>query len=254
MDRKITLKILRGTPGFQYWESFELTLRPMFNVITALMEIQKNPVTIENKHLEPVSWEQSCLEEVCGSCTMLINGKPCQSCSCILNNVVEKTGSHIITLAPLTKFPLIRDLVVDRSRLFKDLKRIQAWVPVKGLNPKNEGPRVLPTRQQLEYKLSTCMSCTCCLEACPQYHPKSEFIGAAVIGQAHLFDLKEKTALTRQRLLTLMEKGGVSDCGKAMNCVEVCPKGIELVRSIATMGKRTNSQFIKEIFKDPDVE
>lgn len=254
MHKSVILKILRGTPGCQYWESFELPLKPMYNVIGALLDIQKQPVTIENREVTPVAWEQACLEEVCGSCTMLVNGRPRQSCSSILNEIIAKTQSNIVTLAPLTKFPLIRDLVVDRSRIFKDLKKIQGWVPVKGLNPQGEGRKVLPSKQQVEYSLSTCMSCTCCLEACPQYHPNNEFIGAAVIGQAHLFDMKEPNATTRMRLLTLMEKGGVSDCGKAMNCVQVCPKKIELVRSIAAMGKRATQQFVKEIFKDPDTE
>lgn len=254
MEKKIRLKILRGTTGFQYWETFEITMRPMLNVITALMEIQENPVNIEGKTVCPVAWEQACLEQVCGSCSMLVNGRPRQACSTIINDLVEKSGSYTITIAPLTKFPLIRDLVVDRSILFERLKKIKAWVPVKGLNPKGDEAKVLPDKQQVEYKLSTCMSCTCCLEACPQYHPQSPFVGAAIIGQAHLFDLKEPNATTKERLHTMMEEGGVSHCGKAMNCKEVCPSGIELTRSIAAVGKRVTEQAFQDFFGDPDTD
>ena len=61
------LKIYRGTPGAQYWEEFELNLRPGLNVISALMDIQKSPINRKGERVTPVAWKQGCLEEVCGS-------------------------------------------------------------------------------------------------------------------------------------------------------------------------------------------
>ena len=72
------LKVFRGTPSHQYWEEFELELKPYLNVISALMEIQKNPINRQGKRVTPVAWEQGCLEEVCGSCSMLVNARPRQ--------------------------------------------------------------------------------------------------------------------------------------------------------------------------------
>ncbi|MDN3508119.1 MAG: 2Fe-2S iron-sulfur cluster-binding protein, partial [Simkaniaceae bacterium] len=109
-----TLKIYRGNPGEQYWEEFELELIPGINVISALMQIQRTPVNKKGKKVTPVTWEQGCLEEVCGSCSMLINGRPRQACTAIIAKIIEKSNSNTITLAPFTKFPLIRDLVVNR--------------------------------------------------------------------------------------------------------------------------------------------
>ena len=71
-------------PGRQYWKEFELDLEPMANVISALMEIQKNPINKKREKVEPVVWEQGCLEEVCGSCSMLINGRPRQACTALI--------------------------------------------------------------------------------------------------------------------------------------------------------------------------
>src|ERR1700733_7829280 len=88
------LKVYRGNPGKQYWEEFELKLVPMANVISSLMEIQKNPVNRKGEKVTPVFWEQGCLEEVCGSCFMLINGRPRQACTALIETLIEKTGSN----------------------------------------------------------------------------------------------------------------------------------------------------------------
>ncbi|MBM3184621.1 MAG: succinate dehydrogenase iron-sulfur subunit, partial [Chlamydiae bacterium] len=109
-----TLRIFRGTPGKQYWEEFELSRHPHANVISSLMEIQKRPINKKGEKTTPVVWEQGCLEEVCGSCSMLVNGMPRQACTALIENYIRETGASTITLAPFTKFPLIRDLYVNR--------------------------------------------------------------------------------------------------------------------------------------------
>src|ERR1700730_16019248 len=118
------LNIYRGSPGSQYWEEFELPYDPHANVISSLMDIQKNPVNRQGQKVEPVVWEQGCLEEVCGSCSMLINGKPRQACTALIEPIINKTKSDVITLAPSSKFPLVRDLIVDRSIMFDNLKKV----------------------------------------------------------------------------------------------------------------------------------
>src|SRR5262249_23906512 len=102
------LKIFRGEPGHQYWEEFELPWSEGANVILSLMRIQAEPVTREGKRVTPIAWEQGCLEEVCGSCSMLIHGRPRQACTALIAPLVAESGSPIITLAPLSKFPLVR--------------------------------------------------------------------------------------------------------------------------------------------------
>ncbi len=173
------LKIYRGNPGKQYWEEFELPYDPADNVISGLLEIQKNPINRQGKKVEPVVWEQGCLEEVCGSCSMLINGKPRQSCTALVRHLIKDTGSNVITLAPFTKFPLVRDLIIDRGKMFDNLKKVHAWIEVDGYFDRGPGPKMSQQVQEMRYSLSTCMTCGCCVEACPQINNQSDFIRPA---------------------------------------------------------------------------
>jgi succinate dehydrogenase / fumarate reductase iron-sulfur subunit len=166
MPNTYILRIFRGHPGHQYWEEFELEMVPYANVISALMEIQRRPINRLGEKVTPVVWEAGCLEEVCGSCSILVNGYPRQACTALIDNIIKATGNSTIRLAPLTKFPLVRDLIVDRSRMFEDLKRIHGWIDVSESFTNNvPGPKVFPEKQRVMYNLSTCMTCGCCLEA-----------------------------------------------------------------------------------------
>src|SRR6202021_3290351 len=86
-------------------------------------------------------------------------------------------------------FPLVRDLQVDRSVLFENLKAVKAWVPVDGTYDLVSGPRVFPQQQEASYPLSNCISCCCCMEVCPQFNDSTNFVGAATIAQVKLFNL-----------------------------------------------------------------
>lgn len=253
MEKKtFTLKIFRGTSEKQYWEEFELELRPLLNVTSALMEVQKTPVNKKSEKVTPVAWEQGCLEEVCGSCSMLINGRPRQACSALIDKIIESTGSSVITLAPFTKFPLVKDLVVNRDIMFEQLKRVRAWVDVDDSFDRGFGPKISPKVQEQSYLLSTCMTCGCCSEGCPQVNARSKFIGPAPISQARLFNSHPVGKLmAEERTRSLMTEGGVADCGNAQNCREVCPKKIPLTESIAVMGRETTKQAFRDLINLP---
>jgi len=253
MDKTFTLKIFRGTKDKQFWDEFELPLTSGMNVISALMEIQKEPVNKKGARVEPVSWEQGCLEEVCGSCSMLINGRPRQACTAIIHTILEKTGSNVITLAPFTKFPLVRDLVVNRERMFRTLKEVKGWIDVDGSFIKGFGPQIPQAKQEKMYVLSTCMTCGCCTEACPQFGQTQKFVGPAAVSQVRLFNSHPTGAYEKSsRLATLMQEGGISDCGNAQNCVQVCPKEIPLTESIASIGRDVSLEAFRRIFSTPD--
>jgi succinate dehydrogenase / fumarate reductase iron-sulfur subunit len=217
------------------------------NIISCLQWIAAHPVTTDGKKTTPPVWDAGCLEEVCGACTMIINGKVRQSCSALVNKISEDGAP--ITLEPMSKFPIVRDLFVDRSRLFKDLMRVKAWVPIDGTYDLGPGPTVPKEVEEQRYPLSRCISCGCCLEACPQYTPVNKFVGAAVISQVRLFnDHPTGAALKDERLDVLMEDGGVADCGKAGNCQEVCPKEIPLLESIAAVQRQATLYTIRRFF------
>ena len=227
------------------WEEFELGWHSGMNVISSMMEIARNPVTRDGKPTTPITYDSNCLEEVCGSCAMLINGKARMACSALVDKLTQP-----ISLEPFSKFPVVRDLAVDRSVLFENLKAVKAWVPVDGTYDLGSGPRIYPPEQEEAYPISRCISCCCCMEACPQFNESTGFVGAATIAQVRLFNQHPTgKALKHERLQALMGDGGIQECGFAQNCVEVCPKDIPLTKAIADTGREVMKQAIKDFFR-----
>jgi succinate dehydrogenase / fumarate reductase iron-sulfur subunit len=246
MPSTIELKIKRQDhPGeAPRWEEFSLPYRKDMNVISCLMDVQRNPVTKQGKKTTPVVWDCSCLEEVCGACTMLVNGKVRQSCSTLIDQLAQP-----ITLEPMSKFPVIRDLSVDRQKMFDSLIRVRGWVPIDGTYALGPGPRLSAADQQVAYPYSQCMTCGCCMEACPQFNDRSDFIGPAPIGQVRLFNLHPTGGMiAEQRLREMMGPGGIAECGNAQNCVAVCPKSVPLTDAIAEVGRQATLQMLKDLF------
>jgi len=220
--KKVIVKVKRqaGPNDPARREEFSLSWRPSMNVIICLRDIAENPVTRDGKKTTPITYDSNCLEEICGSCAMLINGKARMACSALVDQLEQP-----IRLEPLTKFPLVRDLSVDRQFMFESLKRVKAWIPIDGTYHLGEGPRVSPEVQAKGYPLSHCITCGNCLEVCPQVNEHNQFMGAA--GAMN----------KRERLEAVMGPGGIQECANAQNCVKACPKGIPLTESIAEVNR-----------------
>jgi len=241
---KFEIKRQSGPDGQAHWDKFELEHRPGMNVISSMMEIAANPVTADGKPTTPITYDSNCLEEICGSCAMLINGKARMACSALVDKLEQP-----IKLEPLSKFPLVRDLAVDRSVLFENLKRVKAWVPIDGTYDLGSGERIFPQIQEERYPLSRCISCCCCMEVCPQFNESTNFVGAATIAQAQLFNEHPAGAvLKEERLHALMGDGGIQECGYAQNCVQACPKQLPLTRAISDVGRDVVAQAVKDLF------
>ncbi len=242
----IQLKVRRqdGPDSKPYWQEFEVPFKSHSNIISCLQDIQRNPSTRKGERVNPVVWECNCLEEVCGACTMVINGRVRQACTAL----VDKLESPI-TLEPMSKFPVVRDLHVDRTRMFENLKKVKAWINIDGTYDIGEGPVLSDKERAKRYVLSECMTCGCCLEACPQFSKDNAFLGAATFAQVRLFNAHPTGKFDEeQRLDAVMGEGGIADCGNAQVCVEVCPKHIPLTESIADIGRQTTLQILKNLF------
>ena len=270
--RKINIRVLRqdgpGQPS--YWQRHQVAYEENMNVISVLQRIAAQASTVEGESVSPVAWDCGCLEEVCGSCTMVINGRVRQSCTALVDKLLEENSTEI-ELRPMSKFPVIRDLMVDRSRLFHGLERVKAWVPVDSYYDMGPGPKVSRKQQEENYPLSQCMSCGCCLEACPQYQKievhrrpgetdaqfderkraahHEAFLGAAPISQAILFNSHPTGKNSAdERLDALVDTGGIQACGNTQNCVAVCPKEIPLTTSIGRAGRAATVHSLKRLF------
>lgn len=245
-EKKVDIIITRqkGPDDKPYKEHFKIPYRPNMNVISALMEIQRNPVNADGEETTPIAWEANCLEEVCGACSMVINGKPRQACTALLDKLKQP-----IHLEPMSTFPVIKDLIIDRNRMFESLKRIKGWIPIDGTYDLGPGPRMAESERQWAYELSKCMTCGVCLEACPNVNSNSDFIGPFAISLVRLYNEHPTGKMHKdERLEALANDGGIEGCGNSQNCVQSCPKGIPLTTSIAAMNKETNKYAFKKFF------
>lgn len=256
MAKNFKVKVLRqaNPHGASHWETFNIPYEDGMNMTTVLQRIAagpvdgNGPVTVDRKETTPVAYDACCLEEVCGACTMLINGQVRQACSALVDGLLDDSPTGI-ELRPMSKFPVIRDLVVDRSPMFAALKKIKAWVRVDGYHHLGSGPRISPQQQEEAYPLSRCMTCGCCVEACPQFGNRSGFIGPAAVSQVILFNAHPTgRGDAGDRLEVLTGAGGIADCGNSQNCVKVCPKDIPLTDSIAKAGRDATLYKIRQWF------
>jgi len=244
---KVDINRQSGPDGKAVTEKFEIPYRPNMNITSVLGEIACNPVTADGTPTAPITYDANCLEEICGSCAMLINGKARMACSALVDKLTD--GDSTITLAPLSKFPVVRDLSVDRSVLFQNLKAVKAWVPIDGTYDLGAGPKQFPQLQEELYPLSNCISCTICMEVCPQFNDSTNFVGAATIAQVKLFNNNPTGAvLKEERLRALAGDGGVQECGFAQNCVEACPKQLPLTEAISDVSRDVLLQQVKDFF------
>lgn len=229
---KVSVKRRENTDASQHTDTFEIPYRRNLNVISVLMDIRKNPMTVDKREVTPPVWDMNCLEQVCGICTMVINGRVRQSCSALIDDLLLETGDNTVSLAPMSKFPNVRDLVVDRTPMFDHLKKVKAWVELDGTHSLGPGPSMSQEKQRERYAYSRCMTCGCCLEACPQYSDDN-YIGPQAIAQARLFNSHPTGEMNRdERLEALMDDDGISNCGNSQNCVQVCPMNIPLTQAI----------------------
>ncbi|KJS85490.1 MAG: succinate dehydrogenase [Peptococcaceae bacterium BICA1-8] len=241
---QVKVKRQNGPKEQPFWEEFTIPYKSNLNVISLLMYIAKNPVNSKGEKTTPVVYESNCLEEVCGACSMVINGKARQACTALVDTLAKP-----ITLEPLDKFQLVRDLFVDRTALFDALRKVKAWVDIDGTFNLGPGPKTTPKVQEKRYDLSRCMTCGVCSQVCPNYNTKTSFIGPHAVAQADLFNLHSVGGNNKEeRFKALMDKGGIMECGNSQNCVRACPKEIPLTQSLAELKRQATWYSIKSLF------
>jgi succinate dehydrogenase / fumarate reductase iron-sulfur subunit len=235
---KLMIKRQNSPDAHSYWEEFVVPHEPQMNIISCLQSVAAIAKTTDGKKVAPVAYDCNCLEEVCGACTMVINGRVRQACSALVDNLIAESGETIR-----------RDLVVDRSRMFEGLKRVKAWVPVDNYIDPSPPPTMAPKVQEDGYPLQRCMTCGCCVEACPQVNDRTQFIGPASIAWAMIYQKHPiGQNLAEDRLEALRQTGGIAECGNAQNCVKVCPKGVPLTDAIARANRELTVYSLRRMF------
>ncbi|WP_027349960.1 succinate dehydrogenase iron-sulfur subunit [Halotalea alkalilenta] len=176
-----------------------------------------------------LAFRRSCREGVCGSDGLNMNGKNGLTC---VTAVSEVTKNGKLTLRPLPGLPVIRDLVVDMALFYHQYERIQPYLQTTGPAPAIERLQSPEERDKLD-GLYECILCACCSTSCPSFwwNP-DKFVGPAGLLQAYRFLADSRDDATSERLAGLDDPFSVFRCRGIMNCVNVCPKGLNPTRAI----------------------
>ena len=170
-----------------------------------------------------IRWECSCMQAVCGGCAMVINGVPALACA----TFADATSGDTILLEPLSKFPVVADLIVDRSAIYENLNRAKAYLSQLATSDKRH--------HKQQYSVAKCLKCGLCLEVCPNYHPGGAFFGAVLANESYL--LATQATDDTQAVEAYKTHFGAG-CSKALSCQTVCPMGIETLTSILRMNRK----------------
>ena len=203
-----------------YMKFYDITLEPSDRMLLdALIRIKAVD--------DSLSLRRSCREGVCGSDAMNINGKNGLACITRLADLKEP-----VQLRPLPGLPVIRDLVVDMSQFFKQYHSIKPYLQNKEVAPEQERIQMPVDREELD-GLYECILCACCTTACPSFwwNP-DKFVGPAGLLVAYRFIADSRDQATSERLDDLEDPYRLFRCHSIMNCVDVCPKGLNPTRAI----------------------
>ncbi len=190
-------------------------------VLDVLQMVKEQDVTL--------AYRRSCREGVCGSDGMNINGKNGLACITHVSSVVK---NNKLVLRPLPGLPVIRDLVVDMSAFYKQYERVKPYLQNDEPPPAIERLQSPEDRAKLD-GLYECILCACCSTSCPSFwwNP-DKFLGPAALLQAYRFLADSRDTKTQERLSDLEDPFSVFRCRGIMNCVSVCPKGLNPTRAI----------------------
>ncbi len=221
----VKIKRQRTSDSAPYWQSF-LYNGPLHVTVSAVLDALNYTDDLfdtEGNPAERIQWECSCMQAICGGCAMVINGVPALAC----NTFADEVKGTDLVLEPLSKFPVVADLVVDRNVIYENLNQAKAYIEsIAASDRKHHGH---------QYSVAKCLKCGLCLEVCPNYHPGGAFFGAVFANESYLIasQSKDKPSQFVKEYKTHFGAG----CSKALSCQTVCPVGIETITSIMKMNR-----------------
>lgn len=221
------VKVLRQvSPVTQpYWEEFLYDGTPDNTVAGLLDYLNYNDdiTDINGSKTTRIGWECSCLQGMCGSCAMVVNDKPCLACEAFLNDI---KGDELV-IRPLSKFPVIHDLVVDRSVIHQNLMKSDIFI-----GEYQPSGKANTTHQ---YSIAKCLKCGLCLEVCPNYVSGESFFGAIFANDCYL--VSARNSAKKKEIKEMYRTHFGKSCSKSLSCMDICPMHIETIASIAKMNR-----------------
>ena len=219
---KVTFRLLRFNPEVDLkprWQSCEVELEPTDRVLDGLE-------AIKGKVDGTLSLRRSCAHGICGSDAMIINGRNRLACKVLVRDVKQP-----ITIEPMRGFKVLKDLIVDMEKFFAKYRSVQPYLIEKGSAPEKERLQSVVERERFD-DTTKCILCGACTTSCPSFWTNPDYLGPAAIVQAHRFLFDSRDEGKEERLKILGERDAVWRCRTIFNCVEACPRGINVTRAI----------------------
>jgi len=221
---EVDLRILRYDPERDekaHWEAYTVEADPKLDRVLDLLH------RVKAEQDGTLTFRRSCAHGVCGSDAMLINGR--NRLACKLR--IEQLGKRRITVAPLPGLPVVKDLVVDMDAFFDKFRSVQPYFVNDRPAPERE--RAQSAAEHARYEDTTkCILCAACTTSCPSFWAQPSYVGPAAIVNAHRFIFDSRDDGARERLEILADKDGVWRCRTIFNCVDACPRGINITQAI----------------------
>ena len=220
---EVDLRILRYDPERDkkpHWEQYRVQSEPMDRVLDLLHKVKWES---DGR----LTFRRSCAHGVCGSDAMLINGRNRLACKIR----VDQLGRRI-SVAPLPGMPVIKDLVVDMDDFFAKYRSVMPFLVTNDEPPADE-ERLQAQSDRDRYDDTTkCILCAACTSSCPSFWAQPSYVGPAAIVNAHRFIFDSRDDAAHERLEILADQDGVWRCRTVFNCVDACPRGINITRAI----------------------
>ena len=216
-----TLRIARYNPDKDSEKQFMEFSVPVEKWTTVLETI----LDVKQHHDHSVAVRYSCRQATCGSCGMIINGKPRLACF----TKVSELDSDVVTVEPMNNFPIIRDLAVKFERLFDTHHKIKPYLDRDDTELESDAKEFLQSPEELEQyiQFANCIKCGLCNSACPTMATDSSFVGPQALAQAYRYVADSRDKGKDSRLKIIDESHGIWRCHFAGSCSQVCPKGVD---------------------------
>jgi fumarate reductase iron-sulfur subunit len=239
--QKIRLNVLRYNPADKasvpHQQAYEVEQTEGMTLFIALNEIRAS----QDPSLQ---FDFVCRAGICGSCAMVINGKPGLACRTLTKNVGPE-----VTLAPLPFFELIGDLSVDTGKWMRGMsERLETWVHLNGdsIDTRRIEQPMEPELAEKIYELDRCIECGCCVAACGTARMREDFVGAVGLNKIARFRLDPRDQRTDADYYELIgDDNGVFGCMSLLACHDVCPKDLPLQTQIAFMRRKMVAVGVK---------
>ena len=219
---QVDLRIQRFDPERDtkpHWERYVVDSEPMDRVLDLLHRVKW-------EHDGRLTFRRSCAHGVCGSDAMLINGRNRLACKIRVDQLGRK-----ISVAPLPGMPVIKDLVVDMEDFFAKYRSVMPFLMADSAEPERE--RIQSAEDRERYDDTTkCILCAACTSSCPSFWATPSYVGPAAIVNAPRFIFDSRDDHADERLEILADKDGVWRCRTIFNCVDACPRGINITGAI----------------------